>query len=104
MLNNNFTQSSYENNFDKLLALCTQNLQDSNMIGSTRMLSMLRNADYGFVQNGPTQISSFNFNNIQEYINQLIINNNQAENVRNSNMKFDEDFIVYAKMKGNRDG
>jgi hypothetical protein len=44
-------------------------------------------------------MAPFDFNNTLDYINTMIDNNNQAENVKNNNVKFDEDFITYAHLK-----
>ena len=104
MLNNPTEQKNMVSNFDTLMDLCQNNLKDTNMIGSARLLTMLKHADYGFVHNGPTQIGQYSIKNIYEYINQMITNNNEAEHARMTNIKFDDDFILYAKMKGSDNG
>jgi glycosyltransferase involved in cell wall biosynthesis len=86
-------------NLKFLAGACISNLKDGNKIGSCQMLNMLKDADYGFSQVGPTQIVPFGQNNIHEYVNQLISNNNAAEQARVKNIKFDEDFITYARLK-----
>jgi ABC-type molybdate transport system substrate-binding protein len=62
---------------------------------------MLQNADYGFSYNSPTQISAYDINNIYDYINVMIDNNNRSEDIRKTNHKFEEDFIQYAHLKNN---
>jgi len=88
------------NNFNQILNICANNLKDPSMIGSSKILNMLKFADYGFIQEGPTKIVPYGYKQIQEYIAQLISNNNHAEQVRSTNIKFEEDFIQYAKLKG----
>jgi glycosyltransferase involved in cell wall biosynthesis len=100
----NNMQHHRSQNFDLLMNMCKIHLNDNNIAGSFQMLNMLKDADYGFTQIGPTQISPFGYNNLQEYLNTVIANNNQAEQVRSNNMKFDDDFIVYAKLKGGSNG
>ena len=59
---------------------------------------MSKDADYEFTQSG-TNIQGFSYkevvNNLASYIN----NNNQAEKVRTSKVKFEDDFIQYAHLK-----
>jgi glycosyltransferase involved in cell wall biosynthesis len=83
--------------FDALLNICNS-LNNIEEIGLMRNLEMLRDADYGFVQNG-MQIQPYSFKNIEDNINVYVQNNNKAEQVRNSNMQFSDDFIRYAKIK-----
>jgi glycosyltransferase involved in cell wall biosynthesis len=83
--------------FDACLSI-HNNLNEIDDIGSMKNLEMLRDADYGFSQNG-MQIQPYSFKNIEEYMNTYIQNNNKAEEVRNQNMQFNDDFIRYAKIK-----
>jgi glycosyltransferase involved in cell wall biosynthesis len=88
-----------QSHFDRLIGICNNNFQETELIGSYKMLELLKNADYGFVQASATSMAPFDFNNTLDYINTMIDNNNQAENVKNNNVKFDEDFITYAHLK-----
>jgi len=83
--------------FDASLSLYSK-LNQIEDIGSMKNLEMLRDADYGFSQNG-MQIQPSSFKNIEEYINLYVQNNNKAEEVRNQNIQFNDDFIRYAKIK-----
>jgi glycosyltransferase involved in cell wall biosynthesis len=87
-------------NFDMLAYVCQNYLKDSSLLGSSRFLNMLKDMDYGFTQEGPVKVSTFGYKNIQQYISQMIYNNNQTEEVRSKDIKFEEDFIMYAKLKG----
>jgi len=89
-------QSNY---FNSLFEIVSNKLHDSDNIGSLKYLELLKNADYGFVQN-VTSIQPYKFTDIYEHINILIDNNNRATSVREENISFDtEDFIRYAKIK-----
>lgn len=92
-------KSDKSQNFECMANDCMSALQNPSMMGSYQMLNMLKNADYGFAQMSPTQIVPFEYKNINEHINTLINNHNQAEQARINNIKFDEDFISYAKLK-----
>jgi hypothetical protein len=72
------------------------------MIASAKILGMLRDADYGFAQGGPTQIIPFGYNNIEDYLQILVNNQNHAEKVKEDKVSFDEDFILYAKLKNQK--
>jgi len=87
--------------FDQLIAICNNNFKDPGIIGSHKMLELLNNADYGFVQSSAMSMAAFDFNGVLDYINTLINNNNQAHNVKINNTKFDEDFIQYSHLKSN---
>lgn len=88
-------------NFDNLLKILNNNMKEAGMIGSQKMLELLNNSDYGFAQNGPTNISAYNFNQTCEYIKTLIDNNNQSKNAIDRNIQIEEDFIAYANLKNN---
>lgn len=78
--------------------VCAQNIKSVDAMGSMMILSMSKDADYEFTQSG-TNIQGFSYkevvNNLASYIN----NNNQAEKVRTSKVKFEDDFIQYAHLK-----
>ena len=65
------------------------------------VLDMLKQADYGFTING-MNISGYHTQDIIEYFNTLIDNNNQAEYARINNLKFNDDYIEYANIKDNK--
>jgi glycosyltransferase involved in cell wall biosynthesis len=85
--------------FDLLMYVCNNNLQDHNMISSMLFLDALKDLDYGFTQSG-TQISSYNLPDILNLIRTYINNQNNSEKARSDNLKFNDDFIQYAHMKG----
>jgi glycosyltransferase involved in cell wall biosynthesis len=96
------TQSdSNKNNFSVLANLCNNYVRNADLLSSFKFLNMLQNADYGFSYNSPTQISAYDINNIYDYINVMIDNNNRSEDIRKTNHKFEEDFIQYAHLKNN---
>lgn len=95
----NIANPSTNTNFDNLLKILNNNIRDASMIGSQKILELLNNSDYGFVQNGPTNISAYNFGQACEYLKTLIDNNNQSKNAIDQNIKFEEDFITYANLK-----
>lgn len=101
MTNTTKKNNNSQHNFDLLLEICNNNFQDTSLIGSYKMLDLLKNSDYGFVQSSATSMAPFDFNNTIEYINTMVNNNNQAQNVKNNNVQFDEDFIKYAHLKSN---
>jgi len=86
-------------NFDNLLHILNNNMKNASMIGDQKMLELLNSSDYGFVQNGPTSILGYGFQDLKEYIKTNIDNNNQAKQAKDSNITFDEDFILYSKLK-----
>jgi glycosyltransferase involved in cell wall biosynthesis len=86
-------------NFDNMLRICNNDLRDPSKIGTYKMLELLKNADYGFSQSGPTSISAFSFDNAYDYIESGVNNNNAAQEAKDRNIEFDEDFINYAHLK-----
>lgn len=88
-----------QTNFENLISICNNNFQNTEQIGSYKMLEILKNADYGFVQSGPTTMSAFDFTHVIDYVNTIINNNNQAQHTKEHNVQFDEDFIKYAHLK-----
>lgn len=85
--------------FMTLVDECKQSLKDVSKIGSYQMLNLLKNADYGFTQLSPTQITAFGYQNIHEFIQTMVNNNNKAEQARLNGFKNNEDFLTYAKLK-----
>lgn len=81
-----------------LANICIKNLLDQSKVGSMLILNMYKDMAYGFSQSG-AQYSPFDQNKVAEIFRSLIKNNNQAEQARISNVKFDDDFIQYAHMK-----
>jgi glycosyltransferase involved in cell wall biosynthesis len=92
-------ESNISNNFDNLLLLLNNNLREPGLIGQQKMLELLNCADYGFAQNGPTNITPYSMNNIYDYIKTYIDNHNSSQNAIDKNLKFDDDFITYAHIK-----
>lgn len=91
-----------DKNFENMFTACTKYLGDQNLISSNRMLNMLKDSDYGFAQVNTTQIIPFSYQNIQEFIQTLINNQNNAEIALSKNISFDDDFITYAKIKNQK--
>jgi hypothetical protein len=86
--------------FETTAKLCSEHMENINMISSMSILSLLQYADYGFSMHG-TNINRHDYNDILSYINTYIDNINQSENVRSEKMKFSDDFIEYASIKAN---
>jgi len=94
-------KEDYQNNFDKLLYLCNYNMHDPSLIGSYRLLELLNHADYGFVHQNVTSIMPYDFNNIYSYLETVAQNNNSTQDIKQRDIKFDDDFIRYAHLKLN---
>jgi glycosyltransferase involved in cell wall biosynthesis len=86
-------------NFDLLMYACNNNLNNYNLMSSMIFLNILKDLDYGFMQNG-MQIQGYSLEDAITTINTMIDNNNAVEPVRLENIKFDDDFIRYSDMKG----
>lgn len=99
MINTNAPKPSVKTNLDKMLSYCSSYYNDASMCGTYKMLNLLKDVDYGFTQNGPTNISAVSSNIIDDFFSTFANNNNISEQVRSANHNFDEDFILYAKMK-----
>jgi hypothetical protein len=87
-----------KNNFSHLLSICNTKLNDIEKMGSSFILDMCKDSDYGFTHSG----ISFSAASIQDATNNLrvlINNHNEAEKARVSNIKFNDDFIQYAHLK-----
>jgi len=85
-------------NWDYIKHICQNNLDESSMIGSMNILTILQQADYGFSVHG-AQITKHDYKDIEAFTNTLISNWNNSEQVRAQNVKFDDDFIRYANIK-----
>jgi glycosyltransferase involved in cell wall biosynthesis len=88
-------------NFDTILGLCKNYLQNLSHIEQQHILTMLKDCDYGFSHSGMA-IRGFDYKNILEYFRTAIANNNLSEQARSTNLQIEEDFITYAKMKGQK--
>lgn len=87
---------------DRFLAIynaCSNNLKNIKKMSSMLMLEMCEDAYYGFSQSGMS-IHNFSYNDVVNNLIGLINNHNQAEKARTENIKFDDDFIRYAEIKG----
>ena len=87
------------NHFDFMLSLCSNSLKNMNRIQSMELLNMLRDFDYGFSVASPTQIKGFSTQQIMDHIQTLVHNHNESQKAIHHNIKIDEDFISYARMK-----
>lgn len=96
--NNQYKTDSLDKNFDSMINILNGHMHDIDKIGSYRILELLKNADYGFMQNGMS-ITPYSFTNTIEYLNALINNNNNAQQAKDNNITFEEDFINYAHLK-----
>lgn len=92
-------KDDHKNNFDKLLYLCNYSIHDPSLVGSYRLLELLNHADYGFVHQNISSISSYSFKNIYSHLETMVSNNNQTTLVQKQNIKFEDDFITYANLK-----
>ena len=82
-----------------MLSLCSNSLKNMNRIQSMELLNMLRDFDYGFSVASPTQIRGFSTQQIMDHIQTLVHNHNESQKAIHHNIKIDEDFISYARMK-----
>ena len=88
-----------DKHFDLLMYVCNNNLQNYNMLSSMLFLDMLKDLDFGFVQNGGA-IIDYGLSDTISMISTYISNHNSSEKARSSNVTFNDDFIQYAHMKG----
>lgn len=88
-----------KDNLDLIMYVCNHIFNNHNMMSSMIFLNMLKDLDHGFVQSG-TNIQSYSLDDAINTINTIVSNNNAVESARIRNIKFDEDFIKYAQMKG----
>lgn len=100
-VNKNHSMMTNENHMNQAVNICNSHLKNIKMLSSYRMLSMLKDADYGFAQHSPTQVTPASIDYLYDYANSLIDNNNKSEQARSNGMIFNEDFIQYAHIKNN---
>ena len=101
LLNPNINTSKVSHQKDMFVFihnLCAEHLLDIDMMSTMTILDMCKDAAYGFSQNGMA-INNASYNNVIKNIQTIINNNNNAEQARVSNVKFEDDFIQYAHMK-----
>ena len=98
-INSTINNIDAKTNVEKMLHYCSSYYGDATEIGTYKMLNLLKEADYGFAQSGPTSINQFSFKNIEDFFSTYANNNNISEQVRSTNKSFDDDFILYSKMK-----
>jgi glycosyltransferase involved in cell wall biosynthesis len=89
-----------QSHFESTARLCSEHINNINMVSSMNILSLLQYSDYGFSMQG-TNINRHDYNDIIAYINTYIDNINQSESVRSEKIKFNDDFIEYASIKAN---
>jgi hypothetical protein len=94
-------QQSPETDIMSIANICANNLSDYSKLGSMFILNMCKDMQYGFTQSG-TNFQNYSKQNFIDTIQAIIKNYNQAEHVRATNVKFDEDFISYAHMKDSK--
>lgn len=90
---------SPSDNFDLMMYICNNIFNNHHIMSSMMFLNILKDLDYGFSQSG-TNIQPYSLEDMIEMINTIVHNNNVVESARDKNIKFDEDFIKYAHMKG----
>jgi len=90
---------SPQNSLEACLALCSKYFGNLDRIQGLEMLNMLKDIDYGFSYHGHMNIKPSNFKSISEYLNILLDNQKQTNNILKNNTVFQDDFIEYAKMK-----
>jgi glycosyltransferase involved in cell wall biosynthesis len=93
-------QNPPKDNFMSVYSVCSNNLGDPSFFGTSLCLDILKDADYGFVQNG-MNFSGTDISQTYKHLQILIDNHNQAEYARSSKMLFNEDFIEYSNIKSN---
>lgn len=93
-------QTIPKNNFMSVYSVCANNLDDASFFGSCLCLDLLKDGDYGFVQNG-MNFTGTDIAQTHKYLQVLIDNHNQAEYARSNKMSFNEDFIEYSQIKSN---
>lgn len=85
-------------NLSNIVAMAKYGLNNINEITSSRILSLLNDADYGFQMHG-LNTSQFDINNVNQQINTYIKNNNELCDALENNLQLNDDFIQYAKLK-----
>ena len=97
---NKIANAEANSNVDALISVCRDNLLDINAASSSKMLSYLNDADYGFQLNG-LSTNPFDMNKVAEQMNIYVSNNNQLCDALDNKLALTEDFIQYAKLKAN---
>lgn len=87
-----------QDNVDLLISVCKDNLKDIDKAASSKMLSFLNDADYGFQLNG-LSTKAFDIDELFKQVNVYIGNQNHLCDALDSNISLNDDFIQYAKMK-----
>jgi hypothetical protein len=95
---NKITQIKKNADLENLMTICQNNMEDINILSSHKMLSILNEVDYGFQQQGMSY-AEYDIEKAVEQLNIYINNHNELATVLNSNIKFNDDFIQYAKLK-----
>jgi|MDTC01.2.fsa_nt_gb glycosyltransferase involved in cell wall biosynthesis len=81
-----------------MTSICINNLKNIKLISSKRILNILQNLEYGYVQQGPNA-RPYGLKQAVEELNIYIQNINNSEKARTSNYKSQEDYIKYSKIK-----
>ena len=95
------TQQKDKDNIDSLILLCRDNLQDIDRAATSKMLTFLNDADYGFQIHG-LQTVDFNMDKVAKQIEIYINNNNQLCEALDNKISLNDDFIQYAKLKAGK--
>lgn len=102
-LKNTFEDKNLEvspvNTLEASMALCNKYFGNIDKLQDLDMLNMLKDIDYGFTNGGGMSIKGSSFNNMSEHISTMIDNQSQTNAVLQKDLKFQDDFIQYAKMK-----
>jgi hypothetical protein len=86
-------------NYDFVYGLLRQTLPDHPMLKSITPLNMIRDLDYGYIQNGMS-INQYSRKNVVDIVNTIISNHNIAQEAMSNMDKLgNEDFIKYAHLK-----
>ena len=89
------------NAYDLVTYLISKHLPNHQIGSSMMMLNIIRDLEYGFVQNG-MMIEGYNADKAMNILNSVIRNHNVAQNAKNNYDKLgQEDYISYAHMKDN---
>lgn len=81
-----------------MTSICSNNLKNINLISSKRILNILQNLEYGYLQQGPS-VKNYELKNAVQELNIYIQNINSAEHARTSDYASEEDYIQYSKIK-----
>lgn len=100
-IQNNVTdigKTNDKNNFDTLMLILNNSIKDPSLMGEHQALQILNNLDYGFVTN-TINITGYSANDLYNHYNTHINNIRTSTTVTNNKVKFNDDFIEYAKLK-----